>query len=385
MELENLKKELFDHVDEGIKTAVADVAGPLLAEKAAEIIKEARARDVIEGRQSLGREEKEMFINDIKAIAFPNSEQKAAYLTVNDQTGGYLIPTEVHNEIMRIGETTGLIMRDARNFGVTDIELPTYTGATMQGSYVGEDEAGDESQNDIGVARLKAADWMNIVRLSNKLVKKANVNIAEWLMALVAEGLAYRFDREGFMGGTFAGSPFVGLLASSNVTTQTMGSGKTGFEDFDFAEAVTATGSIPTAVVGGAGFYFHRTVWAQIKAKKDVTSGLYEFSQNNSNLMALRRAFGIQPVGEIDGYPVFTTDVLPAYSASASGTKFGVFANLKVALAYGENGPMETLRSENAVVNGVSTFERNQIAMRFTHSHAISEMLPAGAVVFKTA
>jgi HK97 family phage major capsid protein len=385
MELETLKKELFDHVDEGIKTAVADVAGPLLAEKVAESIKDARLRDVIEGRQSLGREEKEAFIEDVKRIAMPNIGEKAAYLTVNDQTGGYLVPTEVHNEIMRIGETTGLVMRDARNFGVTDIEIPTYTGATMQGSYVGEDAAGSESQNDIGIARLKAADWMNIVRLSNKLIKKANVNVAEWLMALVAEGLAYRFDREGFVGGTYAGSPFVGLLASANVATQTMGSGKTGFEDFDFAEAMEAVGSIPTAAVGGGAFYFHRTVWAQLKAVKDATSGLYEFSQNNGNLMSLRREFGIQPVGEIGGYPVYTTDVLPAYSASTTATKFGVFANLKLALAYGEDGPMETLRSENAVVGGVSTFERNQVAMRFNHSHAISEMLPSAAVVLKTA
>lgn len=382
MEIETLKKELFDHVDEGLKTIVADEISPMVAEKVANAVAESRARDVVEGRQSLSRDEKELFANDIKNIAFG---QKSAYLTVNDQTGGYLVPTEVHSEIMRIGETTGLVLRDARNFGMTDVEIPTYTGDALQGSYVGEDSAGSESQQDIGQAKLKAAEWMNIVRLSNKLIKKANVNVAEWLMALVAEGLAYRFDREGFMGGTYAGSPFVGLLASSNVTSQTLASTKTGFEDFDFTEASIAAGSIPTAAAQGSAFYFHRTVWAQIKAKKDSTSGLYEFNQNNSNLMSLRRDFGIQPVGEIDGYPVYTTDVLPAYSASAVSTKFGVFGNLKLALAYGEDGPMETLRSENAVVNGVSTFERNQTAMRFTHSHSIVEMLPAAAVVFKTA
>ncbi len=382
MELDTLKKELFDHVDEGLKTIVADEISPMVAEKVANAVAESRARDVVEGRQALGREEKELFANDIKNIAF---NQKSAYLTVNDQTGGYLVPQEVHSEIMRIGQVSGLVLRDARNFGMTDVEIPTYTGSTLQGTYVGEDQAGTESQEDIGQAKLKAAEWMNIVRLSNKLIKKANVNVAEWLMALVAEGLAYRFDREGFMGGTYAGSPFVGLLASANVASQTLASTKTGFDKFDFTEAAIASGSIPTAAVQGSAYYFHRTVWAQIKAKKDATSGLYEFSQNNSNLLSLKPAFGIQPVGEIDGYPVYTTDVLPAFSSSAVSTKFGVFANLKLALAYGEDGPMETLRSENAVVNGVSTFERNQTAMRFTHSHAIVEMLPAAAVVFKTA
>ncbi len=39
----------------------------------------------------------------------------------------------------------------------------------------GEDAAGSEVQNDIGVARLKAAQWMNIIRMSNKLISKAKL------------------------------------------------------------------------------------------------------------------------------------------------------------------------------------------------------------------
>jgi HK97 family phage major capsid protein len=254
----------------------------------------------------------------------------------------------------------------------------------MQGSYVGEDAAGTESQNDIGIAKLKSAQWMNIVRLSNKLIAKANVNVAEWLMALVAEGLAYRLDREGFVGGTYAGSPFVGLLASNDVTTQTLASTLTGFEDVTIAEASEAIGAIPTAALQDAAFYFHRTVWAQLRPQKDATSGQFAFNHQNM-MLSLRKESGIQPVGEILGYPVYTTDVLPAYSTSAVSTKFGVFGNLKLALAMGEDGPMSMARSESAVINSVSTFERNQTAMRFTHDHALAIALPAAAVVLKTA
>lgn len=378
MELEDLKKDLFTHVDEGLKKIVADDLGPIVAEKAAEAIKNARAQDVINGKESLGSEEKKLFAEDIKNIA---TGQKSAYLTVNDQTGGYLVPTEVHNEIERIAETTGIVIRDARNIGTTDLEIPIYTGAALQGAYVGEDAAGSETQQDLGVVRLIEKNWMNIVRLSNKLIRKANVGVAEWLMALVAEGLAYRHDREGFMGGTYAGSPFVGLLASGDVTTQTMGSGKTGFEDFDLVEASVAIGTLPTAALSNAAFYFHRSVWAQIRTQKSGDN--YVFGQ--SNLASLKRPNGIQPVGEILGFPVYAVDVLPAYSSSANNTKFGVFGNLSLALVRGENGPMSVARSESAVINSVSTFERNQTALRFTHDHSVAVMLPAAAVVFKTA
>lgn len=383
MDVKELKEELFTHVDESIKANIAEIAGPALSEKVAEAVKTARALDVINGKASLGNEEKDQLATDLKKIA---SGEKAAYLTVNDQTGGYLVPTEVHSEIMRIAATSGHVAREAHRFPVADIEVPTYTGSVLQGEYVGEDEAGSETQNDIGVARLKAAQWMTIVRLSNKLIKKANVNVAEWLMALVAEGLAYRLDREGFTGGTYAGSPFVGLLSdASGATVQTLATGLTGFEDVTPAEASEAIGSIDTSAVKDGAFYFHRTVWAQIRAQKDGTSGEYVFRQDHAPFATLAKENGIMPVGSIWGYPVYTTDVLPAYSTSAVSTKFGVFANLKLALAIGEDGPMEMARSENAVVGGVSTFERNQTAMRFTHDHAVAPMLPAAAVVLKTA
>jgi HK97 family phage major capsid protein len=381
-EIKNAMRELFSEKDAEIKQHVVDLAGPLFAEKLAEMVKEARARELVTGK-GLDVESKKKFVEDIKLIA---RNEKAAYLTINDQTGGYLVPTEVHGEIMRIAETTGIVARDARNMGASDIEIPIYTGDAMQGTYVSEDGTTTETQNDLGVARLKSATWMTIVRLSNKLISKANVNVADWLMALVAEGLAYRLDREGFVGGTFAGSPFVGLLGSSAVTSQTLGSGLTGFEDITQEEAAIAIGSVPTAALNSAAFYFHRTVWARIKTQRIGGAGTeYVFKQDNAALATLRRENGIQPVGDIQGYPVFTTDVLPAYSASAISTKFGVFGNLNLALVRGEDGPMSVLRSENAVVGGVSTFERNQTAMRFTQDHALSIMLPEAAVVFRTA
>ncbi|TFH72395.1 phage major capsid protein [Gammaproteobacteria bacterium LSUCC0112] len=376
---DELKRELFDHVDASIKQNISELAGPVLAEKVAEMVKAARSADVVEGRESLSAEAKNLLVEDIKRIA---AGEKAAYLTVNDQTGGYLVPVEVHNEILRIAAVTGIVARDARRFGISDVEIPIYTGAVMQGSYVGEDSAGTESQEDLGVAKLVSAEWMNIVRLSNKLIKKANVNVAEWLMAIVAEGLSYKLDREGFVGGTYAGSPFVGILGSDDVSVQTMLSGKDAFDDFDLEEASIAIGALPEAALGDAAFYFNRTVWARIRIKKSGDN--YVFGQ--SNLASLKKdGNGLQAVGEILGFPVYTTDVLPTFSSSAASTKFGVFGNLKMGLGIGEDGPMSVLRSENAVVNGVSTFERNQTAMRFTHNHAVTILLPDASVVLKTA
>lgn len=384
---EALKKELFTAVDESVKKNLEEIVGKEVSDKVETTLKTMRLESALNGRDITGldAESKKSFAEDVRAVAFG---EKAAYLENSDQAGGYLVPTEVHNGILRIAETTGLVARDARRWSMSsdELEIPRYTGAVMQGEYVGEDEEGDETQNDLGVARLHAKTWMNIFRVGNTLLADASVSVADWLMAMSAEGLAYRLDREGFIGGTFAGSPFSGLMGSSQVSAQTLGSGKTGFEDFDSVEASTAIGSIATAAVPGAAFYFHRTVWAQIRVKKDATSGFYEFGgMQRLPMTDMRKENGISPVGEILGYPVYTTDVLPAYSASAVSTNFGVFGNLSLALAWGDRGPMNIARSDSATVGGKSVFRANQTAMRFTHRHAVAVQLPAAAVVLKTA
>lgn len=384
------KKEILGEfatiVDKSIKENIKAIAGEEIAERVESHVKALRLERFLTGRDATGLddEQKKEFAEAIRSIA---RGEKAAYLESSDQTGGYVVPTEVYNGILSIAATVGLIPRDARRWtmGSDELEIPRYTGSVMQGEYVGEDEEGDETQNDLGVARLHAKTWMLIFRIGNTLLADASVSVADWLMSLAAEGLAYRIDREGFMGGTYAGSPFVGLLQSDQISAQTLTTGKTGFEDFDPIEAAIAIGSLPTAALNDAAFYFHRTVWAQLKGKRDGTSGLYDFSQPNEPLMSFRRENGIQPVGTIQGYPVYTTDVLPAYSASGVSTKFGVFGNLKLALAWGDRGPMQIAKSDSATVGGKSVFRANQTAMRFTHRHAVAIQLPAAAVTLKTA
>lgn len=230
MDNEELKRELKAIVDESIKSNIAEIAGDEIAEKVHEAVKGYRLDQAINGK-TLADEDKVAFVKDVIGIV---RGEKAAYLMANDATGGYLVPTEVHAEIIRIAATTGIIVRDARRWAMneTTLEIPRYTGAVMQGEYQGEDEEGDETQNDLGEAVLAAKYWQTIVRASNRLLKNANVNLADWFLAMAAEGLAYRIDREGFMGGTYAGSPFVGLLGSAEVTTHTMTTGKTGFDEF---------------------------------------------------------------------------------------------------------------------------------------------------------
>lgn len=382
---EALKKELFTAVDEAVAKNLESLVGPEVTAQVEKKVKAMRLERKLTGRDVSGLDDdaKLAFVSDIRALAYG---EKAAHFSFSDQDGGYLVTPDHYDGILRIAATSGIVARDARKFGVSsdELEIPRYSGSVLQGEYLGEDEEGDETKVDLGVARLYIKEWQVIFRISNKLLADARVDVADWIMALVAEGLSYRLDREGFMGGTYTGSPFVGLLATaSEVPVHTMASSRDAFEDFGIAEASDVIGSVPTSVVTGAAFYFHRTVWAKIRQR--ATSGVFEFNTTNANMASLRRENGIQPVGEILGYPVYTTDVLPAYSSSGASTKFGFFGDIGQVLAWADKGPMAIAKSDSATVGGKNLFRANQVAFRLNHRHGLTQLLPSAGTVIKTA
>lgn len=382
---EELKKQLFSAVDESIKKNVEELVGPQVAQAVENKVKEMRLERAMTGKDVTGldEEQREAFLGELRSIM---ATEKAGHFTFSDQAGGYLVTTDIYNGILRIAATSGIIARDARCFtiGSSELEIPTFTGEALQGYYLGEDQEGGEENVKIGVARLYTKSWQTIIRLSSKMVAEARIDIVDWLLALVGEGLAYRLDREGFMGGTFVGSPFIGIFSDkSEIPVKTLATGGTGFASFGIVEAVRTIAAVPTSALPGAAFYFHRTTWAEIATRSN--NGTFEFSNGNSNFATLRNDIGIQPVAEIKGYPVYNLDILPAFSTSGINKKFGFFGDMSKVLAFVDKGPMAIAKSTDATVNGRNLFTSNQVAYRMTHEHGLAMTLPSAGVVLKTA
>lgn len=380
-------EQLKATVDEALKGSIQDIAGKAVAEKTKEIVNQMRLEKALFGRDISGisDEMKIAFVKDVKAIS---RGEKAALLTNNDQTGGYLVPTELHAGIMRIAASVGIVPRDAQFFPMsTDtLDIPRYTGADLLGAYIGEDVEGSETSITFGDAKLVVSTWITIFRVGNTLLADASVNVADWLLGLAAEGLAARLDKEGFQGGTFSGSPFVGILGSADVTAYAMpnSASQTTFASFTADNASDVIANVRESVLTDCAFYFHRTVWAKIRQVK-TASGMYTVGQNNSMIAANFKKYGIQPAGVLWDYPVYTTDYLPANSATAISTKFGCFGNLKLGLFIGDRGPVEIAKSDSATVGGKNVFNANQTAIRVLHRHAVTIGLPAALVTIATA
>lgn len=384
-QLEALKGEFKSIVDTSVSEAIKDIAGKEVADQVSKIVKKMRVERALYGVDKSGIDEdtKLAFVKDIRAIV---RGEKAALLSNNDQTGGYLVPSEVHAGIMRIAASVGLVARDATHFpmGSDTLDVPRYTGSDLEGAYLGEDVEGSETSMTFGDAKLLAKTWYTIFRIGNTLLADANVNVADWLLGLVAEGIAARMDKEGFKGGTFAGSPFVGILGSSDVTVYTLPTGANTFEEFTADHASDMIAQVKESILPDCAFYFHRTVWAKIRQAK-TANGMYTVGQNNSMIAANFKKDGIKPAGVMWDYPVYTTDYLPSNSETAVSTNFCVFGSLKHGLLVGDRQNLEIAKSDSATVGGKNVFAANQTAIRALHRHAIAIGLPSALVLGKTA
>jgi HK97 family phage major capsid protein len=234
-------------------------------------------------------------------------------------------------------------------------------------------------------ARLIVKKWQLAFVVANDLLIDANVNVADWLLALGGEALANRIDKEGLAG---IGTPFTGILNHPDVTALTLPSGENTFEEYRVMEdSSDVIAQVEESVLDGSGFYMNRTVWAKLRVQKDG-AGNYILPQAGAPSQAVLSnnptGGGVKIAGEILGFPVFTSRHLPGVGASAASTNFIIFGNMK-ALAYGDKGELRVAQHQSGSFGGKEIALADQTGVVYKHRHALALTLPAAFVAVKTA
>lgn len=379
----DLENKLKTVVDESLEKSLATAVGPMVAKETRQLVEKMRIERSLFGNDmsGLSEDQKKDFASTVKAVAFGKVKANEALIEENDPRGGYLVSQEVANAIVRIAASVGLAMSQVTKWPMKTDELavPAYTGSFLEGDYLGYDAAGDVTGITFEQANLIVKKWQLAFVVANDLMADSSVQLADWLLALGGEALANRVDKEVFAG---TGAPFIGVLNHPDVTVLTMTTGKDTFAEFDLVEASDAIAQVEESMLDGAAFYFSRTVWAKIRSQSN--SGVYVFGGFNQNIAEYDKQSGIKPAGYILGYPVYTTRHLPANSATAVSTKFGIFGNLK-AVAYGDKGDLRIAQYTSGSFGGKEIALSDQVGMVMKHRHAVVVTLPAAFCVIKTA
>lgn len=238
--------------------------------------------------------------------------QKAAYSGGADGTGGYLIPTAVAAEILRIVQDNGVVVPRARHIPMTGLTLEIPNEATGVTVYWGSGAGGGQGGNltagegTFGVNTLNAKRLHGRAAANIEAVEDSIVGLIPFIQTVMAEKIARELDKEALEG---TGTNFTGLNAESSVnsvaTTTTDG------ENVSYVDLVKAVyAADESSVEAGSAWFMHRKIFATVVGLVDT---------NGRPIFQPSVAGGVP--GTILGFPVYTT------SSIATNTTRGATSN----------------------------------------------------------
>jgi len=179
----------------------------------------------------------EQFVKQVKAMAKGDAigMQKAALSEGDDSAGGFTVPEEFNSEVIRYETENSIVRPRARVFNMTrdrwsapklDQNTTTdtaNTGATHFGGiyfyYPGESGEKTETEPRFGRLTLVANKLIGLTAATDELLEDSAINLANFLVSLFGEGLAY-FEDYKFLRGTGHSQP-LGIINADGINVVT--------------------------------------------------------------------------------------------------------------------------------------------------------------------
>ncbi len=297
------------------------------------------------------------FVNDIKSLArgeTPTSLKKTMTEGI-DTDGGFLVPEEFNAEVIRHATESAVVRprarvlsmaRDLLSMPVLDQSEDQFAGIELH--WISEGDLKEDSNPTFTKLTLQVKELIGLVPVSDSLLADSAVNLANFLVSLFGEAIAYEEDKQ-FLTGNGMGKPLGIIEGSCNLVHRETEDHIT-YEDLK--HMMTA---LPAWADSGA-------VWLTTKAGLeellDIKSGVYDGEAIDETkgfpllLPGFNLANGVPPT--VLGYSVILTDKLPAL-----GTKGDIcLANLGY-YYIGDRGPLAVASSMH------DRFRYNETTFRF--------------------
>ena len=174
----------------------------------------------------------EKFVADVRAIA-RGEVVKAALNEGDPEAGGYTVPEEFNAEVIRYETELSVVRPRARVWNMTrdkwsapkldqnETTDTANTGAThfagIMFYYPGESGLKVETEPRFGRVLLTAQKLIGLTSATDELLEDSAVNLANYLVSLFGEGLAY-FEDYKFLRGSGLGEP-LGIITATTITS----------------------------------------------------------------------------------------------------------------------------------------------------------------------
>lgn len=282
--------------------------------------------------------------------AIHGQEYRAAgdyYSTLINADGAFLLPTVVVQEIEEIAKEVGVLLglTDAFEHIIGTIRVPGGSGADSRMSFVAEGGEISSRIRSFSAVELNPKKVADIIPWSYEVGVEAGPQVLADIERVMGRSYGFAIDDAGFNGdGTATYNSIDGILSGNRSPGElVMAATEVDFDDITPDELILGVNRVPAGVRMNFTQAFHPDMRAVFKTKKD-TNGSYLFDWHVSS-------DGILIVA---GVPTVFSEALPALSASAVSTSFGVggdFRHLKIALG----GGLQTEEMRTGVVKDADT------------------------------
>jgi HK97 family phage major capsid protein len=317
----------------------------------------------------------------MKALMTGDASKIKALTTADDDTpkAGYLIPTELQNEILRVAAGQyGVARAEMRYLPFSGAgntrQIPTL-GTSVSVSWTDEKAKKPGTQPTFGLVNQTLKKLTAIVPMTEEILEDSAINLTQLIAELFAEAIAKAED-EAFFAGT--GSPWTGVLNNGSVNVVNMGTGE-GFSALTADDLLDMIDKTPSGALNGSKFYMNRTILSVVRKLKAATTGEYIYQNPGGGLPAT-----------IWNYPVVTCDAFPGISATAAAKAFVLFGNLKQAAVFGDKQQMRMKILDQATITDtdgttpINLAEQDAIGIRVVERVGYVLALPSAVTVLKS-
>lgn len=287
----------------------------------------------------------------------------------SDTTGSHVfVPEEFGTDLIRLREVYGVARRVLKNVPMSsDTRTDPRWGSGLTAYFVGESDAGTESDADFDNVRLTAKKLMAITRMSNELSEDSVISFGDMLAGEISYAFANKEDECAFNGdatSTYGGitgiRPALDTLTAGTAPGLILGDGNL-WSELTLANFESVVGALPeyADVPGQVAWICHKTfAWTVMKRLALAAGGNTKDDIEGSNGMSFL------------GYPVIVSQVFP--SSEANSQIPVVFGNFMQGGSFGDRRQESIAFSDTASVGGQSVWERDQIAVKGTERFDIN-------------
>jgi HK97 family phage major capsid protein len=316
--------------------------------------------------------------NFLKAIIYnkPEAFPERYKNFLNEGTGadgGYLVPQEWYNQIMKLVSDGGVIRKNATviNMKRKELVIPKLDRIPSF-SFISEGTLKPVSNPNFEQIVLQRHDGGFIVIFSRQLIEDESFDVMGFVSKLASQIISRVEDLAGFKGV----SSIINGLFSNGVGTSVVEIGGTQFTNLAYDDIISMVSSVPSESLPNAKWYMHRSIYGFLKSLKYESSSEYILTPDDKKNNML------------EGFPVVLTDQAYGISETAPNRAFIGFGDLQY-MILGSRNSLSVDFSKDATVDtgsgmSVNLWQNGLVGLNFGASFDIKFSFPSALAVAKT-